>query len=173
MKFPRQNLFWTMAFAPFALLVTIAKKLPPKLSGASLASLLAGVAAGTGSLGVIFILFDFGYPADPDPNLIIFLLIATLLLIVHGAMVRAEASAANYVIGRGASASSRWRPYFATAGALLGHLIWWIWALPYIHPTDMILRDEFSNLFLWMILPSAFLAAPLSALGALLSPAQR
>jgi uncharacterized membrane protein len=166
------RVFW--AFVPFAILVLLSRKLPSSVWSATLGSVLAGIAAGAASLGVLFSAMGFfGMNAQIDPGQLIVIVVVCLLLMVHWAMLSAESSVANYIIGRNASYSSPYREYFALVGGLVGHAIWWFVAYKYMNPTNghvSILRDEFSSLFIEMIIPSALLAAPGAAIGAALAP---
>ena len=159
------RVFW--AFVPFAILVLLGKRLPSSVWSAALGAALAGVAAGAASLGVLFSTMGF-FGINLDPGLLLVLVVVALMLMVHWAMLSAESSVANYIIGSKASYSSPHREYFALAGGLLGHALWWYIAYRYMNPS--ILRDEFSSLFVEMIIPSALLAAPGAALGAAFAP---
>jgi hypothetical protein len=156
-----------LALAPLGLLLAIGKRLPPRVSGAALGSSLAGVAAGTTTLGVIYALFDFPLAAQaPDPNLVLILVIGGILMMMHSAMLKAEAEAATYVIGRGAAHSSRFREQFAFIGASVGHVAWWLiagWVWP----------DKFSEVFLYTIVPSALFGGAGAAIGAAIAPTER
>jgi hypothetical protein len=160
------RVFW--AFVPFAILVLLSRKLPSSIWSATLGAALAGIAAGGATLGVLFSTMGFFGVSDIDPRLLLILVITALLLIVHWAMLSAESSVANYIIGKNATYSSPYREYFSWFGGFVGHAIWFFMAYRYMNPS--ILRDEFSSLFVEMIIPSALLAAPGAALGAALSP---
>jgi hypothetical protein len=159
------RVFW--AFIPFAILVLLGKRLPSSIWSASLGSALAGIAAGGTTLGVLFSTMGF-FGVQIDQRMLLVLVILALLMLVHWAMLSAESSVANYIIGKNATYSSPYREYFAWAGGLMGHAAWFLFAYWYMNPS--ILRDEFSSLFVEMIIPSALLAAPCAAIGAALSP---
>lgn len=164
------RIFW--AIVPLALFIFFGRRLPSRLWSAVLASALAGIAAGGTTMGVLFSVMGFFgfFPAAPDPGQIIVMVVVGLLIMIHWAMIKAEAGAANYVIGKAASYSAPHREYYALVGAAVGHAIWFYVAYRYMNPSYHILRDEFSSLFLEMIIPSALLAAPGAALGALFAP---
>lgn len=171
---PTLSFFWVLAFAPFALLLTVGRKLPSRVPVAAVAAAVAGLAAGASAMGILFTLFGFFMlPTAPNPNTIILLIVVGMLLSIHWAMIKAESSVATYVIGRGATFGSRHRELYAMGGAVLGHLVWWLLAVRYMSQTGVIMRDEFSRFFLFMVIPSAILGAPLAALGALFAPTQR
>jgi hypothetical protein len=159
--------FWGLSMTPFALWVLVGKRLPAQLWTAGLASLLAGLAAGVASLGAIFTLLG-AFRVDPQV-----IVVFVLLFSVHWAMVEAEASAANFIIGRGARYASKHRELFAKIGAGAGHAIWFWWAYRYLYPSSVYEVDEFSRLCLYMVLPASLMAAPLAALGATFAPRER
>jgi hypothetical protein len=159
------RVFW--AFVPFAILILLGKRLPSAVWSATLGAALAGIAAGAASLGVLFSAMGF-FGMSIDPGQLLVIVVVALLLMVHWAMLSAESSVANYIIGSKATYSSPYREYFALAGGFVGHAIWWYVAYRYMNPS--ILRDEFSSLFVEMIIPSALLAAPGAALGAAFAP---